>query len=110
MEIKSSLLNYKEFNHLKDSIIKISSIDGKDKFRVRLVEYINDTSDNNDDMFFYEMLEFVKLDNSGFADYLMDIAVTLCKQKEESLYLADFLDKYSNSYYRKLAGKIFGTV
>ena len=60
MEIKSSLLNYKEFNHLKDSIIKISSIDGKDKFRVRLVEYINDTSDNNDDMFFYEMLPFAR--------------------------------------------------
>ena len=56
MEIKSSLLNYKEFNYLKDSIIKIYQIDGKDKFRVRLVEYINDTSDNNDDMFFYEML------------------------------------------------------
>lgn len=60
MEIKSSLLKYKEFNYLKDSIIKISSIDGKDKFRVRLVEYINDTSDNNDDMFFYEMLPFAR--------------------------------------------------
>ena len=60
MEIKSSLLNYKEFNHLKDSIIKISSIDGKDKFRVKLIEYINDTSDNNDDMFFYEMLPFAR--------------------------------------------------
>ena len=63
MEIKSSLLNYKEFNHLKDSIIKISSIDGKDKFRVKLVEYINDTSDNNDDMFFYEMLPFARFLN-----------------------------------------------
>ena len=60
MEIKSSLLKYKEFNYLKDSIIKISSIDGKDKFRVKLVEYINDTSDNNDDMFFYEMLPFAR--------------------------------------------------
>ena len=63
MEIKSSLLKYKEFNYLKDSIIKISSIDGKDKFRVRLVEYINDTSDNNDDMFFYEMLPFIRFLN-----------------------------------------------
>lgn len=63
MEIKSSLLNYKEFNYLKNSIIKISSIDGKDKFRVKLIEYINDTSDNNDDMFFYEMLPFIRFLN-----------------------------------------------
>lgn len=54
-----------------------------------------------------EMLEFVKSDNSGFTDDLMDIAVTLCEQKEENLYLADFLNKYSNSYYQRLAGKIF---
>ena len=60
MEIKSSLLKYKEFTSLKDNIIRISSIDGKDKFRVKLVEYINDTSDNNDDMFFYEMLPFAR--------------------------------------------------
>lgn len=58
MEIKSSLLNYKEFKSLKNSIAKVSAIDGKDKFRVKMVEYINDTSDNNDDMFFYEMLPF----------------------------------------------------
>jgi len=58
MEIKSSLLKYKEFNNLKNSLAKISEIDGKDKFRVKMVEYINDTSDNNDDMFFYDMLPF----------------------------------------------------
>ena len=60
MEIKSSLLNYKEFAPLKNSIANVSAIDGKEKFRVRMVEYINDTSDNNDDMFFYEMLPFTR--------------------------------------------------
>lgn len=63
MEIKSSLLNYKEFSHLKNSLVKISEIDGKDKFRVKMVEYINDTSDNNDDMFFYDMLPFTRFLN-----------------------------------------------
>ena len=63
MEIKSSLLKYKEFSELKNSLIKVSEIDGKDKFRVKMVEYINDTSDNNDDMFFYEMLPFSRFLN-----------------------------------------------
>lgn len=63
MEIKSSLLKYKEFSELKNSLIKVSEIDGKDKFRVKMVEYINDTSDNNDDMFFYDMLPFTRFLN-----------------------------------------------
>lgn len=63
MEIKSSLLKYKEFNGLKNSLIKVSESDGKDKFRVKMVEYINDTADNNDDMFFYEMLPFSRFLN-----------------------------------------------
>ena len=58
MEIKSSLLKYKEFAPLKNNLIQVSEVDGKDKFRVKMIEYINDTSDNNDDMFFYEMLPF----------------------------------------------------
>lgn len=54
-----------------------------------------------------EMLEFVASDNSGFTDYLVDIAVDLCKSKEETLYLADFLAQYSSSYYSKFASKLY---
>lgn len=60
MEIKSSLLNDKDFVLVKDSLIKASEKDGKEKFRVKLVEYINDISDNDDDEFFFDMIEFVR--------------------------------------------------
>jgi len=69
-EIKSSLLNDKHFVFVKKSLIEASEQDGKEKFRVKLLEYINDTSDNDDDEFFYEMLEwvrFLKNDNSSVA-------------------------------------------
>ena len=56
MEITSSLLNEKEFKNTKQSIINISQIDSQEKFRTSLIEYINDTADNNDDTFFYDML------------------------------------------------------
>lgn len=56
MEITSSLLNEKEFKNTKQSIINISQIDNQEKFRTSLIEYINDTADNNDDTFFYDML------------------------------------------------------
>ena len=45
MEIKSSLLNDKYFDELRKSLIEISKIDGKQDFRVRMLEYINDTAD-----------------------------------------------------------------
>lgn len=54
-----------------------------------------------------EMLGFVASDNSGFTDYLMDIAVIMCTNKQENIYLADFLVKSANSYYRGLAAKIY---
>ena len=60
MEIKSSLLKYNEFKYLKNSLIKVSELDDKQNFRVKLIEYINDTADNEDDMFFFEMLPFVR--------------------------------------------------
>ena len=60
MEIKSSLLNSKALKLLKDSLIAASEVDGKENFRVRLIEYIDDTADNEDDEFFYEMLEFCR--------------------------------------------------
>lgn len=54
-----------------------------------------------------ELLGFVASDNSGFTDYLMDIAFVMCTSKEENLYLADFLIKKANSYYRGLAAQIY---
>ena len=60
MEIKSSLINSKELKLLKDSLIAASEVDGKENFRVRLIEYINDTADNEDDEFFYDMIEFCR--------------------------------------------------
>lgn len=60
MEIKSSLLNSKDLKLLKDSLIAASEVDGKENFRVRLIEYIDDTADNEDDEFFYDMIEFCR--------------------------------------------------
>ena len=60
MEIKSSLINSKSLKLLKDSLIAASEVDGKENFRVRLIEYIDDTADNEDDEFFYEMIEFCR--------------------------------------------------
>ena len=60
MEIKSSLLNNKDLKLLKDSLIAASEVDGKENFRVRLIEYIDDTADNEDDEFFYDMIEFCR--------------------------------------------------
>ena len=58
VEIKSSLLNEDEYlKHTKESIIAVSEIDHKEDFRVDLVEYINDVCDNNDDAFFYNMMQ-----------------------------------------------------
>lgn len=54
-----------------------------------------------------EMLEFVASDNSGFTDYLVDIAVILCTTKEENMYLAEYLERYGSSYYKKMAARIF---
>lgn len=54
-----------------------------------------------------EMLGFVASDNSGFTDYLMDVAFIMCTNKQENIYLADFLVKNANSYYRRLAADIY---
>lgn len=54
-----------------------------------------------------ELLEFVASDNSGFTDYLMDIAVIMCNNKEENLYLADYLEKHGNHYYKNLSARMF---
>lgn len=70
MEIKSSLLNDKDFAEVKRSLIKVSEVDGKENFRVKMIEYINESADNNNDMFFYDMLEFTRFlmpDNDAVA-------------------------------------------
>lgn len=54
-----------------------------------------------------EMIKFVASDNSGFTDYLVDVAVIMCTNKEENMYLAKYLEKYGNSYYKKMAARIF---
>lgn len=63
IEIKSSLLNDEDFKFVKNSLINISKIDQEDKFRVKMVEYINDSCYNGDDMFFYDMLIFLRFLN-----------------------------------------------
>ena len=45
---------------VKNSLIKVSEKDNEAEFRVKALEYINDTSDEKDDKFFYDMLEFVR--------------------------------------------------
>ena len=54
-----------------------------------------------------QMLQFVASDNSGFTEYLMDIAVIMCTNKQENLYLADFLIENASSYYRTIASNIY---
>lgn len=63
IEIKSSLLNSKDFELTKETLINASEIDNEEKFRVDTIEYINDTCETEDDMFFYDMLEFVRFEN-----------------------------------------------
>lgn len=65
MEIKSSLVNDKSFEFVKASLINVSQQDGKEKFRVKMLEYINDTADNDDDEFFYDMLNHVRFLDPG---------------------------------------------
>ena len=63
MEIKSTLLNASDMRRVKDSLIRVSKIDGKEKFRVNMVEYVDDTADNEDDQFFYDMISHIQFLN-----------------------------------------------
>lgn len=65
MKINSTLINDEEFKWVKNSILNADSIDGEGSFRVSLVEYINDTADNDDDKYFYDMLPFVRFLTPG---------------------------------------------
>lgn len=57
-----------------------------------------------------ELLECVAEDNSGFTDYIVDLALNMCYAKEEVIYLADFLIVHGNSYYKNLASSIYREV
>ena len=65
MKINSTLINDEEFKWVKNSILNADDIDGEGSFRVSLVEYINDTADNDDDKYFYDMLPFVRFLTPG---------------------------------------------
>lgn len=60
MEITSSLLNASEMSEVKKSLIEKSNDDGYQDFRVKMLEYINDTAEADGDDFFFDMLEFVR--------------------------------------------------
>ena len=60
MEIKSEILNDDSMKFVKESLIRASKNDHKENFRVKTVEYINDSSNNHSDMFFYDMLEYLR--------------------------------------------------
>ena len=61
MRIEDSLvLKDKTMAKVKASLEKVSEIDNKEEFRVDMLEYINQSSYNNDDMFFYDMMEFIR--------------------------------------------------
>lgn len=54
-----------------------------------------------------EAIEMIHIDNYGFADNLVDVAVVLCQTKEENLYLADCLVQDENSFYKKKAAQLY---
>lgn len=54
-----------------------------------------------------EIIEQIYEDNSGFIDYLIEVAMEFCQSREENLYLADCLAQYESSYYRKVAAQLY---
>ena len=60
VEIKSSLVNDEDFKYVKQSIVQVSEIDHEEKFRCDVIEYINDSSYDSNDEFFYNQLEAVR--------------------------------------------------
>ena len=58
MEIKNSLLNEPEFKYLKESLIQASEVDHKEEWRIKLIEYLDSVSSNEDDEYFFDSIEF----------------------------------------------------
>ncbi len=54
-----------------------------------------------------ELLEEVASDNSGLTDVLVELAVRMCKTREEKIYLADFLADYGNPFYKNFASELY---
>ena len=54
-----------------------------------------------------EVLDFVRMDNSGFSDMLTDVVDSMCQTKEEKVYLADLLSQGSSSFYGDWASEIY---
>lgn len=52
-----------------------------------------------------EVLDFIRMDNSGFSDMLTDVADAMCRTREEKVYLADSLSQ-SKGYYGNWASEI----
>ncbi len=68
VEVKSSIVNSKSLQYVKQSLVEVSEIDHEENFRVKTLEYINFSSLEQDDRYFYDMLEFVRfLDPSSDA-------------------------------------------
>ena len=59
MEIKNSLLNEPEFKYLKESLIQASEVDHKEEWRIKLIEYLDSVSSNEDDEYFFDSIEFL---------------------------------------------------
>ena len=53
-----------------------------------------------------EVLDFIRMDNSGFSDMLTDVVRSMCRTKEEKIYLADLLSQ-SKGYYGNWASEIY---
>ena len=51
-----------------------------------------------------EVLDFIRMDNSGFSDMLTDVVRSMCRTKEEKIYLADLLSQ-SKGYYGNWASR-----
>lgn len=54
-----------------------------------------------------DILEQFNRSNSGFEDSLIDLAVELCQNEKEELYLADCLAEGPNPFYTDLAADIY---
>ena len=53
-----------------------------------------------------EVLDFIRMDKSGFSDMLTDVVRSMCRTKEEKIYLADLLSQ-SKGYYGNWASEIY---
>lgn len=66
MELKKSeVLDYDSMKPVKDNLIAISVSDGKQDFRVDVLEYIDMTSDNDNDDYMYNAMKYIRFLPAG---------------------------------------------